>query len=116
MGVGYNFVCRDCKEYYTLGYGSYRTWIFAQTLKEFDERADKDEFKDWRKNQNLRWCLGKHQGHDYEVRNMDYTYEKDGKLMDENPSPYSSAPDAVVIEDMNLYKRIDMDGDFKEPV
>lgn len=109
MGVGYNFICRDCKEYEHLGYGSYSSWIYADSLEEFDKRADKDEFKDRQKNLNLRACLEKHRGHDFEVRNMDYTYERGGKLMDENPSPYNSSPDVVVAEGMGSYKRIGFD-------
>ena len=105
MGVGYNFVCRDCKKYYVLGYGSYSSWIWANTLEEFDKGRPQD--RELQKNRNLRGCLKHHEGHDFDLLNMDYTYERDGKLWDENASPYSSAPDTV-IADLLGFDRVDL--------
>src|SRR5438128_2552403 len=71
--VGQKIACLDCKILYYLGYGSYGTWIDADSVDEFDSKAKKvvgrDSDDPWtehgklRKNQNLRKVLVDHAGH-----------------------------------------------------
>lgn len=106
MGVGYNFVCMSCKKYYELGYGSYRTWIYATTIKDYENVSSED--KTLCKNMNLEKCLRTHNGHAFELLNMDYVVLEEGKLLEENPSPYNPTPDRL-IADISGYQKISDD-------
>ncbi len=105
MGVGYNFVCLDCKKYYQLGYGSYGTWLYANSIADYEKLPPL--YKDYGKNANLEKCLREHDGHDISVLNMDNTYERGDKLFDENNSPYNYQPDTL-ITDLAGFERIDL--------
>ena len=84
MGCGCSYVCLDCKQLYYVGYESYGSWIWADTLTEFDARARKvmgaDTEDPWttegnlRKNQNIRRVLAAHEGHRLQHWHDDYEY------------------------------------------
>lgn len=105
MGVGFNFICKDCKRYYQLGYGSYGTWLYADTIEKYETLPA--ENKALGKNQNLEQCLRDHKGHNTRVLNMDGHFEKDKKLYEENPSPYNPTSDEL-IADLGDYERIEL--------
>lgn len=106
MGVGYKFLCTDCREYATVGYGSYSTWIYANTIEEYDRIAS--PHRDLHKNKNLETLLRKHDGHKKFVLNMDCAYERNNKVYIENGSHYNPKPDELVA-DITDYKRFEPD-------
>ena len=113
MGCSRTFACRTCKKAYSCGYGSYGSWLMADSPEEYDALPDKEGFKARTKNQNFRQCLGEHQGHDITYFSEDYTSlnRETGHLeMDGGWGPPS-----VYIEDFASYEKIRMD-DGWDPV
>lgn len=72
MGADRHFCCKTCKKNYYLGYGSYRTWIEADSIEEYDNFPGPNNYKELLKNDNLRKCLQEHAGHDFFTFSYDY--------------------------------------------
>ena len=98
MGCSYHFVCKGCKIDFDLGYGSYSTWIRANSTEEYE--AEKSDHKDLWKNMNLEKCLREHRGHDFVVLCWDWVYRSLGDL---------GLVDEIIIYDFDKgYKHVDM--------
>lgn len=83
MGCDRNFTCVTCRKTYSLGYGSYGTWLDGgnsgiNTFADF--QASDSPQKTLRKNQNFGRCLHEHDGHQWRTWSFDYCSHKDGDL------------------------------------
>lgn len=104
MGCSYNFVCKDCKKSYYLGYGSYSSWINVDSVVDYNKQPD--THKNLRKNINIETCLKEHSGHDYFLINGDIMYVKDNNLY------YDLWVDmTLATENYNEYEVIDLYAD-----
>lgn len=82
-----------------IGYGSYGTWIYAESVAEYD--AAPEEYKNLQKNINLRQCLVEHDGHDFVIWSNDWASVFDGALV-------IDLTDEVSIPDFSQYKQINL--------
>jgi hypothetical protein len=100
VGRDANFSCKTCKKTYVLGYGSYGTFINADTIEEY--QALPNDNKDLNKNKNLEWCLTVHHGHDFIQWSGDWAWvDAKGRLMVEG----GYDDDKVLIEDFWSYSK-----------
>jgi hypothetical protein len=80
MGRNSNVACVDCREAYSIGYGSSTTWLdHVDTVAAFDAIEGSSNQQ---KNRAWRRFLVEHQGHDFVRWADDYaTEEADGRVM-----------------------------------
>lgn len=93
MGVGFEFICHDCKTRYGLGYGPYSGWVPpCLSTEEFDSFATyHPEIAKFERNRRMYRAINIHKGHDFEylsddnpdyeglgLKAKDYTVEKLG--------------------------------------
>lgn len=115
MGCGCTYACLDCKKIYYVGYGLYGSWIYADTVAEFDARARRvvgAEENPWtedgglRKNQNIRTVLLEHAGHQLSHWIDDYEWgEENGTIY--GMGSYGTRGPAI-IEDVASFERINL--------
>ena len=107
MGQGVTFYCETCKKQYSLGYGSYSTWLYSKTIEEF--LSEDPEKRNLTRNQNLFKCLKEHKGHDYQVHGDDNVgTNKNGDLCGEG---YFGISETVFIKGVSSFEYIDMNSD-----
>jgi len=97
MGRDANLACKTCRVNVKLGYGSYSTWIHADTLEEYDKAPD--TFKHRYKNITLRKALVEHEGHDYVIWSHDWCSVVRGNLEDD-------VSQEILIENYESYHKI----------
>lgn len=106
MGTEFNFVCKDCKVDYNLGYGSYGWYnpFIDKTLKELE---DCDEgVKDYAIFNNYKQCLILHSLHDWDTYNTDYCFEDKGNI--HMIGSYGTLGD-MVVKNHSEYRRVESD-------
>lgn len=104
MGCAYHFSCVTCRKSYDLGYGSYSSWVIANTVDQYNQAVTPEKARHL-KNQNLLKCLTEHESHNFVIWSPDWTSEIDGSL-------YLSLIDYRGTEPMvtgyNLFEKIDL--------
>ena len=116
MGCSKTIACLDCKKLYYLGYGSYGSWISADTVAAFDAQARKvvgrDSDDPWtqeghlKKNQNLRTVLVEHEGHRLRAWIDDYEYGTEGDTL-YGMGSYGSRG-SPILEGVSQYEQINL--------
>lgn len=106
MGCGLSIACRDCKQVFYVGYGSYGTWYFGdlQVAKVQEWMTAQPKNAELRKNQNILKVVTEHDGHTL-VECSESMFVKDGKLKLDRGG---YAPDDIVIEDYGDYESVDL--------
>lgn len=100
MGRDSYLTCTDCRVTYYLGYGSSSTWLFADTVEEYDALPE-----DWKylcKNEALRLALSKHEGHKFIVWSHDWCSTGNGQLVND----YT---DEILATDYSEYTFVDLE-------
>jgi len=102
MGRDSNFVCKDCKKIYYLGYGSYATWLDDKLTVQEYHHAEGDKYLS--KNINYFKCLLEHENCNFETYSGDYTSEVNNQLI-------CDPDNSVILENLSDYERINLDED-----
>jgi hypothetical protein len=89
MGRDQSISCIDCKKTYYCGYGSYTSWVFAESISEFIKEAGDEPraFSDGElreKNMILLRVLVEHAGHNVKTWSSDWCFHRNGDLYLEN--------------------------------
>ena len=109
MGCDRQFACLTCRKNYTLGYGSYLTWLDGgpHGIKTFaDFQALDSPHKTLRKNQNFAQCLKEHEGHIWQTWSGDWCSEDKGHLWLD-----AGYERQILIEDFAMFERFFLDED-----
>lgn len=104
MGCAYHLSCITCRKSYDLGYGSYGSWVKAETVEEYQQRVTPGK-ANLLKNKNLLMCLTEHKDHVFNVWSPDWTSERDGDLY---ISFIDYVGDTPIVPDYKSFEKIDL--------